>query len=240
MFILRSFSPSVVLVSLREWTAAVRAIWWSSSREPPTDNYVHRCRRVGANVFDFLPIQPIPCTTCPYPAPPTPSGLARPARGTPTPRARPIRHTAVVPLLAYLAASPPKPGAFLKNPAPFRHQLQPEPSAAWSAGQIPICLTHSCHRPVLDRCPILSSSCESRSGAGSDLTNRPSSSVAFYQHSKPRPNVVPSDQIVADAPNCPFFSMPLHDPPLTHPVADGARRTDLAARRQRSLAAGLW
>jgi hypothetical protein len=66
--------------------------------------------------------------------------------------------------------------------------------------------------------------------------------VAFYQQLKASPNVVRSDQIVADAPNLARLSMVWHDSPYDeHPVADVSKGQDKIWQAVDAIvAAGLW
>ncbi len=196
-----------------------------------TDNYFWSMRAWGANIATDWPVQPNP------PASDQPHNRAQYAKwlhaqqaGTTSPATHTQFDTVAVLLdYAYLAAT----GAFLENhcsgfgtnstqKSPTRrapsqasspaHHGRAEPDAAEPAPRQT--------QPVWDMPSILGHAGD-HGRTWKAYTGTSSYPVAFYRQLTASPNIIHSDQIVADAPTLPALSLVWHDSPYDeHPPAD--------------------
>ncbi len=185
-----------------------------------TDNYFPSMRAFGADVATGWPVQANPPahdqnhTRAAYA-----TWLHAQAAGTPTP----ATHTqfddvAVLPYYAYLAAT----GAFLENHCSAFGTNSTPNHLLIVGGQTPTLRNppRTQAEPVWDM-PSLLGHAGDHGLSWKGYTGSSKYPLAFYQQLAGSPNIVGSDQIVADAANLAALSMVWHDSPYDeHPVAD--------------------
>jgi phospholipase C len=185
-----------------------------------TDNYFRSMRAWGANVATDGPLTPNP------PAKDQPHDRAAYARwlhaqqqGTATPATHSqFDTTTVLPYYAYLAAT----GAFLENHCSGFGSNSTPNHLLIVGGQTPTLRNppRSQTPPVWDMPSILGHA-QDHATTWKAYTGSSDYPVAFYQQLKGSPNIVRSDQIVADAANLPQLAMVWHDSPFDeHPPAN--------------------
>jgi hypothetical protein len=185
-----------------------------------TDNYFASMRAWGANVATGWPSQPNP------PAADQPHNRAAYARwlhaqqaGSTTPAAHTqIDTAAVLPFYAYLAAT----GAFLENHCSGFGTNSTPNHLLIVGGQSPTLRNppRTAPQPVWDM-PSLPGHAADHGLTWKAYAGSSGYPVAFYRQLQGSPNIVRSDQVVADAAGLPALSMVWHDSPYDeHPVAD--------------------
>jgi hypothetical protein len=185
-----------------------------------TDNYFRSMRPWGANVAEGWPTTPNP------PAKDQPHDRAAYAKwlhaqqaGTATPAIHSQFDTlAVLPYYAYLAAT----GAFLENHCSGFGTNSTANHLLIVGGQTPTLRNPSFTQPgpVWDMPSILGHAGDNKLSWRA-YTGTASYPVHFYAQLAGSPNIVRSDQILADAANLPQLSMVWHDTPYDeHPPAD--------------------
>jgi len=147
--------------------------------------------------------------------------------------------TAVLPFYAYLAAT----GAFVENHCSGFGTNSTPNHLLIVGGQSPTLRNppRSAPQPVWDMPSVLGHA-QDHQLSWKAYTGRSSYPVAFYQQLGGSPNIVRSDQIVADAANLPALSMLWHDSPYDeHPVADVTLGQDKIWQAVDAIvAAGHW
>ncbi|MCA1695709.1 MAG: hypothetical protein LC749_13825 [Actinobacteria bacterium] len=206
-----------------------------------TDNYFRSMRAWGANVANDWPVQPNPpATDHPHNRAAYAKWLHAQLAGTPTPAVHAqLDTTAVLPYYAYLAAT----GAFLENHCSGFGTNSTPNHLLLVGGQTPTLRNppRSQPQPVWDMPSILGHAAD-HGLSWKAYTGSSSYPVAFYQQLQGSPNVVRSDQIVADAARLPQLSMVWHDSPDDeHPVADVRNGQDKIWQAVDAVVtAGLW
>ncbi len=206
-----------------------------------TDNYFRSMRAWGANVAADWPVQPNP------PAKDQPHNRAAYAKwlhaqqaGSATPATRTqFDTTTVLPYYAYLAAT----GAFLENHCSGFGTNSTPNHLLIAGGQSPTLRNppRSAPQPVWDM-PSLLGHAGDHGLSWKAYTGASSYPVSFYRQLAGSPNIVRSDQIIADAASLPQLSMVWHDSPYDeHPVADVTRGQDTIWQAVSAIAAaGHW
>ncbi|MDQ2709440.1 MAG: hypothetical protein M3Z25_18240 [Actinomycetota bacterium] len=206
-----------------------------------TDNYFRSMRGWGGNVADDWPIQPNP--------PLHDHGHNRAAYakwlhtqqagGPPAAVHAQFDTTAVLPYYAYLAAT----GAFLENHCSGFGTNSTPNHLLLVGGQSPTLRNppRTQPDPVWDMPSILGHAGD-HGLSWKAYTGRSGYPVSFYQQLKGSPNIVRSDQIVADAATLPQLSMVWHDSPYDeHPIADVTLGQDKIWQAVDAIVtAGLW
>ncbi|MDT0261232.1 alkaline phosphatase family protein [Jatrophihabitans lederbergiae] len=206
-----------------------------------TDNYFPSMRAWGANVATGWPIQPNPPakdqnhTRAAYA-----KWLHAQQAGTVTPATHTqFDDTAVLPYYAYLAAT----GAFLENHCSGFGTNSTPNHLLIVGGQTPTLRnpSRSSAQPVWDMPSILGHAGD-HGVSWKAYTGASSYPLAFYTQLAGSPNIVRSDQIVADATSLAQLSMVWHDSPYDeHPVADVSRGQDKIWQAVDAVVrAGLW
>jgi hypothetical protein len=206
-----------------------------------TDNYFRSMRAWGANVAADWPVQPNP------PAKDQPHNRAAYAKWLHAQKAAtrtPATHTqfdttAVLPYYAYLAAT----GAFLENHCSGFGTNSTPNHLLLVGGQTPTLRNppRTQAQPVWDMPSLLGHAGE-HGLAWKAYTGSSSYPVAFYKQLQGSPNIVRSDQIVADAAHLPRLSMVWHDSPYDeHPIANVTDGQDKIWQAVDAIAAaGHW
>src|SRR5581483_72450 len=184
-----------------------------------TDNYFSSMRAWGANVATGWPVQANPPA---HDQTHTRAAYARWLHAQQAATATPATHTqfdteAVLPYYAYLAAT----GAFLENHCSGYGTNSTPNHLLIVGGQSPTLRNppRGQSDPVWDMPSILGHAGD-HGLSWKAYTGTSSYPVNFYQQLKGSPNIVRSDQIVADAANLPALSTVWHDSPYDeHPVA---------------------
>jgi hypothetical protein len=183
-------------------------------------------RAFGAEVATGWPVQSNPPAHDP---PHTRAAYAKWLRAQQAGTTTPATHSqfddvAVLPYYAYLAAS----GAFLENHCSGFGTNSTANHLLIVGGQSPTLRNppRAQPAPVWDM-PSLPGHAADHGLAWRAYTGTSSYPVAFYRQLLGSPDIVRSEQIVADAPNLPHLSMVWHDGPYDeHPVADVSKGQD--------------
>lgn len=206
-----------------------------------TDNYFPSMRAFGANVASGWPVQPNP------PAKDqnhTRAAYAKWLHAQTAGTATPATHTqfddaTVLPYYAYLAAT----GAFLENHCSGFGTNSTPNHLLIVGGQTPTLRNppRSSAEPVWDMPSILGHAGD-HGLSWKAYTGASSYPLAFYKQLAGSPDIVASDQIVADAANLPQLSMVWHDSPYDeHPVADVSKGQDKIWHAVDAIVkAGFW
>ena len=185
-----------------------------------TDNYFPSMRAFGANVATGWPVQPNPPA---HDQTHDRSAYAKWLHAQASGGKTPATHTqfdnlTVLPFYAYLAAT----GAFLENHCSAFGTNSTPNHLLIVGGQTPTLRNPPRNQPspVWDMPSILGHAGD-HNLSWKAYTGTSSYPVGFYKQLAGSPNIVRSDQIVADASNLPALSMVWHDSPYDeHPVAD--------------------
>ncbi|MGZ4508477.1 MAG: alkaline phosphatase family protein [Blastococcus sp.] len=205
-----------------------------------TDNYFPSMRAWGANVATGWPVQPNPPTKDQAH---TRAAYARwlHAQGSGTPHATRTQFDdlAVLPYYAYLAAT----GAFVENHCSGFGTNSTPNHLLLVGGQTPTLRNppRTAPPPLWDM-PSLPGHAADHGLSWRVYTGASGYPVSFYTQLQGSPNIVGSDQIVAEAADLPALSLVWHDPPYDeHPVADVSLGQDKVWQAVDAIvAAGLW